>query len=156
MGDVNLTRMMINLTECLIQIVLYKDRFDVYVTNIGDMFRLILHKIREDFIQPGCQEFDMRRCMVHLPNSSPKKCTIAIRRGPYAWKKYDGVLEEQAQAEVRFDDLRPAQHALELVQNSPVVADPGEQLGRVLAVGGRFVHIVAPLGPDGLKRRSIL
>ena len=70
--------MMIVITGGFIHIVLYKDRFYVYVTNIGDiMIRLVLHKIRADFIQPpSCQEFDMHRCRVHLPNSSARMRTV--------------------------------------------------------------------------------
>ncbi len=41
--------------------------------------------------------------------------------------------------------------AFKLVQYPSVVADFGKQLGSVLVVSGRLVHVVALLGPDGFE-----
>ena len=105
--------------------------------------------------QPGCRH-PRRRKPRHRGRTRWWRCPSSVRTtvpsggpGPVATSGSCGVCshglvrKELAQLEVSLQDVGAADHALEVVHDPPVVSHHGEELGRVIVVVRRLVHVEA-------------
>jgi hypothetical protein len=90
----------------------------------------------------------------HMPDRSPLWRSMQVARPPLHAEVVgldDRIVEQLVEAEVpRLQDVSSIDHALEVIQNPPVVPDCGEDLRCVAVVVRWLVHVKARRGLQGL------